>query len=137
MSYTVTVCNNKQNSLFVEVYPGMNLFFKLINFLFSDFKLEASLHDIHKVAKMLVVFFVCKLMLEQKRCKVHKPKTPTLCGKIASIHCNVREAPKKGRWNVLDCIHSLMSNFCPHLLCDLIISSTNIQALEFSHPQLY
>src|SRR5882762_1946530 len=136
MSLNVTVVTQR-NSLFIEAHPGMNLFFKLINLLFSYFKLETGFHNIPKAAEMVVVFCICKPITEQERCQVHEPKAPAFCGNIALIYCNVRDAPNKSQRDVLDCIYGFVSNLCPHLFSNFILPRTNIKALEFPHPQLY
>jgi hypothetical protein len=68
----------------------VDLFLKLVDFFFGDFKLEADLHDINEIAEVPVVFQVHKSILKQERGQVHEPKTPSFGGKAASISCNVR-----------------------------------------------
>ncbi|KIM76797.1 hypothetical protein PILCRDRAFT_91430 [Piloderma croceum F 1598] len=77
-SHAVTTLKSK-NILLIE----------LVDFFFSDFKLEADLHDINEVTEVPVVFQVRKLILKQEWCQMHEPKAPSFGCKAASISCNV------------------------------------------------
>jgi hypothetical protein len=54
-SHAVTTLQSK-NILLIEANPTVDLFLKLVDFFFGDFKLEADFHDINEAAEVPVVF---------------------------------------------------------------------------------
>ena len=131
-----TTYNNTKHIPFIFFDPLNHVLLNFIHLFWCNLKLHHEPHQISKLAHMVIVFLLVKLILKEFWSNINKPEAPWFHSEKWLICCNVAESLYRADRYVLDCCSCLLSDFFPNVWFNFEVLSPRTQTFEVSGPEV-